>query len=90
MTDLPEPKLDEHDLSLDAEAVQEFPDPLIPIDDHTVPSLSWWAKRRRRRAVYRAARTQGDSLARATHLAIAAATRNLSVATALDGRTAWQ
>jgi hypothetical protein len=48
-----------------------------------------WAKRRRRREVYRAARAQGDSKARAMHLANVAARRKLTVTTALDGRTAW-
>jgi hypothetical protein len=59
-------------------------------DIATAQSMSWWAKRRRRRAVYRAARGQGYSFARATHLAIVAAARSLSIATALDGRTAWR
>jgi hypothetical protein len=51
--------------------------------------ISRWARRRRHRAVYRAARARGDSVSRANHLANVAVDRNLAVATALDGRTAW-
>ena len=77
-------------LNLNGEAVYAFLDTRDPIDDRRLKRPSWWANRRRHQAIYGAARAQGDSPQRATHLANVAVERSLSVATALDGRTAWR
>ena len=54
--------------NLDLEAVDAFLDTRDPIDARRLTRLSWWAKRRHHRAIYRAAKrrvtpTTGDALA---------------------------